>query len=361
MPEFYALLPGTRTTLAAFLITFALTPVMRAIWPWISAHVGTKSTVGRWSQRRVPVLGGFAIFAGFVIAVHLYPTLTAEARALVRGVVMVFLLGVLDDVRPLPPGLKFVGQLLAAGQLVASGVVTEMLPYGWMNVVVSLLWVVGLTNAFNLIDNMDGLAAGVAAISGLMVFGFAQARGNIEVEVLSAAITGAALGFLPYNYNPATIYMGDSGSMTLGYALASLAIIGNWQHISGLSLTLLAPVLMMLVPIFDTLLVAVARSANGRGFWQGGTDHISHRLVRMGMTERDAVLTLYGASILAGLLSLSLIRTSVLEAALVILGALLICGYAFIVLTRVQVYDDSVQRSTTQVQPSSLRPLDPSG
>lgn len=356
MIDLDALSPAIRAAIIAFLVAFIVTPVVRAVSLKAGRVSRPEVSQGeRWSRRTVALFGGIAIFLGFLVgSIGAMPHSDA-ARALLMGTAMVFLLGFLDDLKPLSPMLKLLGQVAAAGLLVHAGVIIEMLPWPWLNALVSVLWIVVLTNAFNLIDNMDGLAAGVAAISAFMVFGLADAGNNIEIQVLSLALAAACGAFLLFNFNPATIFMGDSGSMVLGYVLAGLSILGNWQHVSGLSMTLLAPVMIVLVPIFDTALVTATRSMNGRKISHGGTDHSSHRLVYLGLSEREAVLTLYGASILMGLVSLSLIRTSIWEAAAMLGVVGIVCGFAFWHLARVPVYDRSkTTGSVTVRQPINI-------
>ncbi|MFB3072360.1 MAG: hypothetical protein ACE1ZU_02565, partial [bacterium] len=159
---------------------------------------------------------------------------------------------------------------------------------------------VALTNAFNLLDNMDGLACGVAAIASGVLLIFSLQAGDYTVAALSAALGGAALGFLYFNFNPASIFMGDCGSMILGFSLACFSVLGTWQHATNLVVSMTVPILVLGIPIFDTAFVAVTRKLRGAPISKGGRDHISHHLVRLGLSERRAVLTLYAASILIG-------------------------------------------------------------
>jgi UDP-GlcNAc:undecaprenyl-phosphate GlcNAc-1-phosphate transferase len=177
----------------------------------------------------------------------------------------------------------------------------------WLAVVsipLTILWVVGITNAFNLLDNMDGLSAGTAAIAAAFLFAFTYSVGHLEFAVLSLALGGAALGFLIYNFNPARIFMGDSGSMYLGFTLSGITLLGTHEMASDVFFVLLVPVAMLGLPIMDTTLVTIVRTLEGRPLSQGGRDHLSHRLVAVGLSERQAVLVLYVLAVSFGSLGL---------------------------------------------------------
>jgi UDP-GlcNAc:undecaprenyl-phosphate GlcNAc-1-phosphate transferase len=192
----------------------------------------------------------------------------------------------------------------------------------------TILWVVGITNAFNLLDNMDGLSAGTAAIAAAFLFAFSLSVGNVSTALLSLALAGAALGFLVYNFNPARIFMGDSGSMFLGFTLSATALIGTREMASDIFFVLLVPVAMMGLPIFDTTLVTIVRTLEGRPLSQGGRDHLSHRLVAVGLSERQAVLVLYMLAISFGCLGL-LARALGVWVSLAVFGALLATAVLF--------------------------------
>jgi len=168
----------------------------------------------------------------------------------------------------------------------------------------TLFWIVGVTNSFNLLDNIDGLAVGIAAIASLMLFSSALIFSNNPLGIIGLVLSGAALGFLPYNFHPAKIFMGDSGSMFLGYSLAVISITGITRHLSNLLITMIVPVLILSVPIFDTIFVMIARRLQGRSIFEGGKDHTSHRLVTLGLSQRKTVLLLYGVSIIFGLIAI---------------------------------------------------------
>jgi UDP-GlcNAc:undecaprenyl-phosphate GlcNAc-1-phosphate transferase len=228
--------------------------------------------------------------------------------SLLAGTTIVFAIGLYDDLRELSPAAKLAGQLVAACVLLLAGVrvdVGSAPPLAAVELALTGIWVVGLTNAFNLLDNMDGLSAGVATIAASMLALASLATGDATVALLSLVAAGAAAGFLVHNFPPARIFMGDSGSLTLGFLLAALALMGSKGLASDLFFALLVPIAILGLPIFDTSLVAITRRLHGRPISLGGRDHLSHRLVALGLSERGAVLVLYLLSLSFGMLGLA--------------------------------------------------------
>lgn len=282
----------------AALTSFLLTPQVRAVA--IRLRLVARPQTERWGRRVVAKCGGLAIYAGVLAGAWRFVPRTGEWLGLAAASTLLVIWGLVDDVRGLRPPAKILGQVIAASFLVGAGIRIESLPWPLLAIPLTIFWIVMVTNALNLLDNMDGLACGVAAISALVLFGCSQMFHNVAVSRTSLAIAGACLGFLPYNFYPAKIFMGDCGSMLLGFGLAALSIQGTWGHASNLFLVLLVPVLVLAVPIFDTTFVAISRRISGRAIWRGGTDHTSHRLVFLGWPERRAVLVLYGISTVLG-------------------------------------------------------------
>ena len=239
------------------------------------------------------MLGGVAIFGASTVTIIAFGPHDARLAGLVAGGTLLFLTGLIDDFRHLRPHTKLIVQILAACVLVFGGVQFATPWLAAIAIPLTILWVVGITNAFNLLDNMDGLSAGTAVIASAFLGAFSMSVGHLEVAVLSLALGGAALGFLIYNFNPARIFMGDSGSMYLGFTLSGIALIGTHEMASDVFFVLLVPAAMMGLPIFDTTLVTIVRALEGRPLSQGGRDHLSHRLVALGLTERQSVLVLY--------------------------------------------------------------------
>ena len=267
----------------------------------------------RWHQQPTPLLGGIAIFLATIPLFPLLPhphdvNILERFWALLAGAVLIFFLGLYDDVRGLTPGAKALGQIVAAGVLLLQfgppGSLNRI-PLALLTVPLIIVWVVGMTNAFNLLDNMDGLSAGIAGIVALTIFGYNHVRGDRETAVLALLMAGACGGFLVFNFNPARIFMGDCGSLLLGYVLSSAVVLGAAKAPSELLVAVFIPVAVMALPILDTTLVTILRAVNRRPISQGGRDHLSHRLVALGLNERQAVLLLYLVCAAAGALAIS--------------------------------------------------------
>lgn len=259
----------------------------------------------RWHAAPTALLGGVAIAAacgaGLVVAggnavAPAWPVLVAGA--------LMFVTGLVDDVVPLRPAGKLALQAAAATVVVASGHVLPWTGSASANAAVTLLWMVGITNAINLLDNMDGLAAGVAAIAAIVLGVTFVLNGQDGLTVLPAALAGACVAFLVFNVGPASIFMGDCGSLFLGAMLGGLALLSSYGRSRSVASVLLTPVLIMAIPILDTALVTVTRKLRGQRVSQGGRDHSSHRLVALGISERRAVLILWGLAGVSGGLAL---------------------------------------------------------
>jgi UDP-GlcNAc:undecaprenyl-phosphate GlcNAc-1-phosphate transferase len=279
-----------------------------------------------------PLLGGVAIYTAVIVSVLLLPEHGefVELTGILVGASLVSLSGLIDDRRGLAPSWKVVTQLLATAMLMLSGVQVQLPVPGWANLLLTALWVVGITNAFNLLDNMDGLAGGVGVVAASYFLLMAAMNGQRLVGALAAALLGACLGFLLFNFNPARIFMGDSGSLFLGFMMAAVGIklrfVANTNWV-----TWMVPILVLGVPILDTTLVTVSRLRRGRNpLTTPGRDHLSHRLVRLGLTRREAVLSLYLLGSLLGGLSLFVSLAGPVEAYL-IAGTLAIVALAGLV------------------------------
>lgn len=239
------------------------------------------------------MLGGVAIYTASTAIIVWAGPHDMRLVGLVGGGTLLFVTGLIDDFRRLRPHTKLIVQIVAACVLVFGGVQVGSPALGLVAIPLTVLWVVGITNAFNLLDNIDGLSAGTALIAAFFLFAFTYTTGSRDVAVLCIALGGGALGFLIYNFNPARIFMGDSGSMYLGFTLSGITLLGTHEMASDVFFVLLVPVAMMGLPIMDTTLVTIVRTLEGRPLSQGGRDHLSHRLVAVGLSERQAVLVLY--------------------------------------------------------------------
>jgi UDP-GlcNAc:undecaprenyl-phosphate GlcNAc-1-phosphate transferase len=282
----------------------------------------------RWHRDPTPLLGGIAIFVASTAAIVWFGPKDARLLGLVVGGALLFVTGLIDDFRHLRPHTKLVVQILAACVLMFGGVQIATPWLAAIAIPLTVLWVVGITNAFNLLDNMDGLSAGTAVIAAAFLSAFSISVGHADIATLSLALGAAALGFLIYNFNPARIFMGDSGSMYLGFTLSGITLLGTHEMASDVFFVLLVPAAMMGLPIMDTTLVTIVRTLEGRPLSQGGRDHLSHRLVAVGLTERQSVLVLYVLAASFG--SLGLIARSVgVWLSLLVAGVYLVIAILF--------------------------------
>ncbi len=302
----------------------------------------------RWHRRPTAIFGGVAIYLAFLGGFFLLLPQPPSHWVLLLCASAMFLVGLIDDALEMRPQVKFLLQLIIAMVAVSLGVGLdrEVIPWPWLSIPLAVLWLVGVTNAVNILDNMDGLSSGVVLVAGSVLAVGSLLNHYAAVGPLAASLAGAAAGFLIYNFNPARIFMGDCGSLFLGFALAGITILSanTAAGASHLVLSLLVPVGALVVPIFDTTLVSFQRTSHGRSIAQGGRDHSSHRLVFLGLSERRAVLLLLAISLAGGLGSLVLVRlASPLSAAVVV--ALLVVGLVFfgIFLGDVKVYDSQAE------------------
>ncbi|MBI4538246.1 MAG: hypothetical protein HY704_01880 [Gemmatimonadetes bacterium] len=285
--------------------SYTLTAVAIHVLP----RVGLRSVPDPYHPEPVPVGGGIAIWITAALGALLI-ALRGEASGAVLflfvGASALFVAGLWDDARQLEPRAKLFIQITAAAVIVATG--TALFPLGreleWLSVPLTILWFVGVCNAFNLIDNMDGMLPGVTAIAAAFVGLFAFATGRPEAGLLSWAVAGASAGFLRYNLPPARIFLGDSGSMFLGFLLAGLAIGDSWQGFAHLVFTILVPAMLLAVPIFNTTFVTVTRKLAGVSVVSGKADHINYRLLAHGLSRGRTLLAVYALSAAAGWLAL---------------------------------------------------------
>jgi len=332
-------------------ISLALAVVLTYAVRELATRTGfvAKPKSDRWHKRPTAMMGGVAIFLTTLLMFAAFVPKTQESLTVLGASSFLFVIGLLDDVLNIKPYQKLFGQLIGATAFIALGPRLPITGYELADIWITVFWLIGITNAINLLDNMDGLAAGIAAIAALsLAFGFAL-NGQTGELILVSVFIGALLGFLVFNFNPASIFMGDCGSMFVGFLLASSVLVGQAGGRSrGIFSILAVPVLILFVPIFDTTLVTVIRKLWGRKASQGGRDHTSHRLVALGLSERLAVLMIYAFAVLAGLLSLlvsqlatvrSLALIGVFTAALAILG---------VYLSKVKVYEDREEELATQ-------------
>ena len=319
---------------AAAVVAFITTPVVRSLAFKVGA-VDVPRDNRRMHKHPIPRMGGLAIFFGFILSALIFIPLTTPLRGMLLGAVVIVILGIFDDIYALPAMPKFLIQILAALIAVLMGNRIDILsnpnifssdPYwvlGWLSIPISVIWIVGITNAVNLIDGLDGLACGVSTISSMTLLVIALTVSEPDVAVLTAALAGACIGFLPYNLNPAKIFMGDTGSTFLGFILAVVSIQGLFKSYAIISFAV--PFLMLGLPIFDTCFAIFRRVSHGQSPMAPDRGHIHHRLIDMGFSQKQAVAVLYVISAILGLSAVLLTTTSVLKAMMVLL-ALCVAG-----------------------------------
>ena len=343
--------------LIAFALAVGLVPLCRILS--IRLDVVARPRADRWHRTVVPMLGGVAIGVSMLIT-GLLSGLHASLPVILFASVAMFVTGLVDDIMQLRPASKLVSQIAIAAALVYFGFRLHWVESRLLDSALTMVWVVGLTNAFNLLDNMDGLCGGIALIVAVMLlagFWTGVSRENAAAEMTFLAIlAGAAAGFLVFNFPPASIFMGDSGALLFGFALAALTLgqEGVRASRSDVLSVIAGPAFVLMIPIFDTTLVTVARLLSGRSPARGGRDHSSHRLVAIGLSERDAVLVLWGLASIGGLIGLVL-RNFSSAWSLPAGGAFLLgMGVFAIYLVRVRVYDDVPAAASV---PGTLTPL----
>ena len=297
----------------AFLITFASTPLAEKIAYRIGA-IDVPKDKRRMHKKPIPRLGGIAIFFGFIASLLCFATLTPEYLGIIAGALIIVGLGVVDDRKPVKAIYKLLVQIVAALIVALSGVKIEIFSnpnlfspdnyiiLGKLAVPVTVIWIVAITNAVNLIDGLDGLAAGVASISSICLLIISLMVSETNIAVFTACVAGACFGFLPYNFNPAKIFMGDSGALFLGFILACISIEGVFKGYAVISFAV--PLLIMALPIFDTTVAILRRIKNKKPIMEPDRGHLHHKLIDMGFSQKQAVLILYS---LSGLLGLSAI------------------------------------------------------
>jgi UDP-GlcNAc:undecaprenyl-phosphate GlcNAc-1-phosphate transferase len=286
---------------SALVLAIGGTPVMRQVA--LRLGVIDNPAARKIHSSPVPLLGGAAIYIAFIIALIFFGDrrYINEVVGIFVGATLMSLMGVVDDRWGLGSYVKLAGQLVAAGVLVYSGVQIRLF-YSWLDIAVTVAWVVGITNAFNLLDNMDGLSGGIAMIAAVFFTLLAAMGHQYLVGVLAAALAGACAGFLVYNWNPAHVFMGDTGSLFLGFLLAAVGIKLRFPSNSE-TITWMIPVLVLALPIFDTTLVFISRLRRGKNpLTTPGKDHVSHRLAVLTGSRREAVLICY---LIAGAVGLS--------------------------------------------------------
>lgn len=327
--DFHVLLSVLLALGAALVISFVTTPVARSFARRVGA-VDIPKDARRVHDHPIPRLGGLAIFLGFILSVVLFADIDMQARGILLGAIVVVMLGAVDDIIPLPAWLKLIVQIGAALIAVAFGVRIELLsnPNIWSSadflklgiwsVPVTVIWIVGITNSVNLIDGLDGLAVGVSAIASMAMLVVSLVLGQINTALILAALVGACIGFMPYNLNPAKIFMGDTGALLLGYVMATVSITGLLKFYAIISFTV--PLLALGLPIFDTLFAIIRRLLKGQNPMSPDRGHFHHRLIDMGLSQKQAVAVLYAISAVLGLAAVLITTSGAMKAIILVIA-----------------------------------------
>jgi len=313
--------------LTALFISFLATPVVKSFAYRVGA-IDVPRDNRRMHHEPIPRLGGLAIFIGFMVSILLFIKIrgNTQMQSILLGAVVIVVLGVVDDIMNLPAMFKFVVQIAAALIPALNGVVIQAFSnpnifsdnlywmLGNLSIPITVLWIVAITNSVNLIDGLDGLANGVSAISAATMLVIAILVSESQVAIVMAALVGACVGFMPYNMNPAKMFMGDTGATFLGYILATMSIQGLFKFYAVISFAV--PFLILGLPIFDTSFAFIRRIAHGQSPMHADRGHIHHRLIDMGLNQKQAVATLYVISAILGLSAVVLTTSSELKAML---------------------------------------------
>ena len=323
---------------AAGIIAFATTPLVKTLAQKVGA-IDVPTDGRRMHTVPIPRLGGLAIFLGFLLSALLFVKIDHQLQGILLGAVVIVVLGIVDDIMPLPALLKLVVQIVAALIVVYHGtVITAMTnpnlfsdnPYlalgGW-SIPITVIWIVAITNAVNLIDGLDGLAVGVSSIAAFSLLVIAVIVSEQNIAVLMAALAGACIGFMPYNVNPAKIFMGDTGATFLGFILATMSIQGLFKFYAVVSFVV--PFLILGLPIFDTIVAIMRRVLHGKNPMSADRGHVHHRLIDMGFNQKQTVTILYMMSGILGLSAVVLTTSGEIKALVLILTILLagLIGY----------------------------------
>lgn len=324
------------TIIAAFavaaVLSYFFTPPVKNFAHKVGA-IDVPKDARRMHKKPIPRLGGLAIYGGFLCSILIFGQLDETMLCVLLGAAIIVALGIFDDVLALGAKLKFVVQIVAAAIPVCIGDLqiglftnlnplsdTPFVHLGILAVPVTIIWLVGITNAVNLIDGLDGLAVGVSSIAAITMLAVALLTGNMPIAITMAALAGACIGFMPYNLNPAKIFMGDTGSTFLGYMLATVSIMGLFKFYAVISFAV--PFLILGLPIFDTANAIIRRVAAGRSPMSPDRGHVHHKLIDMGFNQKQAVAILYAISATLGLTAVVLTSSGEVKAIVLLLAVL---------------------------------------
>ncbi len=348
MDEIYQVVIKVLTAFfAAGVISFLLTPPVKRLAHCIGA-IDVPKDARRMHKKPIPRLGGLAIYLAFIVVSLVLNKVTAQSVTILIGSAVIVVLGIFDDRNALGAKFKFCIQLIAAAIPVIFGnlrieLITNpnllsdhlYLQFGVMSIPITIIWIVAITNAVNLIDGLDGLAVGVSAIACMTMLAVSLLIGETEIAIILAALAGACVGFMPFNLNPASIFMGDTGSTFLGYMLATLSIQGMFKVYAIISFAV--PFLILGLPIFDTAFAFLRRILSGRSPFSPDRGHVHHRLIDMGFNQKQTVAILYAISTVLGLLAVVLTTSGELRAIImvaVVLVTIIVGGFIYLSMER---------------------------
>ena len=316
----------------AAVLSYFFTPPVKNFAHKVGA-IDVPKDARRMHKKPIPRLGGLAIYGGFLCSILIFGQLDETMLCVLLGAAIIVALGIFDDVLALGAKLKFVVQIVAAAIPVCIGDLqiglftnlnplsdTPFVHLGILAVPATIIWIVGITNAVNLIDGLDGLAVGVSSIAAITMLAVALLTGNMPIAITMAALAGACIGFMPYNLNPAKIFMGDTGSTFLGYMLATVSIMGLFKFYAVISFAV--PFLILGLPIFDTANAIIRRVAAGRSPMSPDRGHVHHKLIDMGFNQKQAVAILYAISATLGLTAVVLTSSGEVKAIVLLLAVL---------------------------------------
>ena len=296
----------------SLLVAYVMTPPVKRFAEKVGA-IDVPRDNRRVHDHPIPRMGGLAIFIGFVLSLIFFVPMSTKVLGLLVGSVIIAVMGGVDDIVSLNPWVKLAGQIVAALVAIRCGLVFDVISnpnifaeetyieIGWLSITLTMLWIVGCTNAVNLIDGLDGLAVGVSAISSMTMLIVSLFVSEPVVSIILAALTGACLGFMPYNLNPAKIFMGDVGSQLLGFVLSTASIMGLFKLHA--IITFFVPLLALALPLADTIFAFFRRILHGQSPFKADKGHFHHRLLAMGLNQKQVVAVLYGISAVLGLLA----------------------------------------------------------
>ncbi len=333
-----ALMNGVCAVLLALLLAFTTTPAVRAL-AYIIGAIDVPRDNRRMHKRPIPRIGGLSIFLAFVVSTLIFCQVNETLIAIYAGGLLIVLIGIIDDVKPINAWLKFAVQILAAVVAVLCGIRLEFINlfgeyihFGGFAIPLTILWIVGLTNAINLIDGLDGLACGVCAISSIALFFVTLIKGDVQSAVITAVLAASCLGFLPFNSNPAKIFMGDTGALFLGYTLAVFSVEGVFKMHTVLSF--LIPIAVFALPLFDTLHAIIRRIIKRQSPFSPDKNHLHHKLIKQGFSHKQSVYIIYAICAILGLSAVTFSADNPSKALMILAVGFAVLGVYLLLITK---------------------------